>query len=40
MPQRLTIFTVPGDADELFKFKHAVMDPVTTAKGAEYGRPP
>jgi hypothetical protein len=35
--QRLTIFTIPGDPDELFKFKHAVMDPVITAKGAEYG---
>lgn len=37
MPQRLTIFTIPGDPDELFKFKHAVMDPVIAAKGAEYG---
>jgi hypothetical protein len=37
VPQRLTIFTIPGDPDELFKFKHAVMDPVITAKGAEYG---
>jgi hypothetical protein len=37
VPQRLTIFTFPGDPDELFKFKHAVMDPVITAKGAEYG---
>ena len=37
MPQRLTIFTIPGDPDKLFEFKHAVMDPVITAKGAEYG---
>ena len=37
MPQRLTIFTIPGNPDELFKFKHAVMDPIITAKGAEYG---
>lgn len=37
MPQRLTIFTIPGDPDEIFKFKHAIMDPVITAKGAEYG---
>ena len=37
MPQRLTIFTAPGDPEELLKFKHAVMDPVITAKGAEYG---
>lgn len=37
MPQRLTIFTIPGDPDELFEFKHAVMDPVIIAKGAEYG---
>jgi hypothetical protein len=37
VPQRLTIFTIPGDPDELFEFKHAVMDPVITAKGAEYG---
>jgi hypothetical protein len=35
--QRLTIFTIPGDPDKLFEFKHAVMDPVITAKGAEYG---
>jgi hypothetical protein len=37
MAKRLTIFTIPGDPDELFEFKHAVMDPVITAKGAEYG---
>ena len=37
MPQRLTIFNIPGNPDELLEFKHAVMDPVITAKGAEYG---
>ena len=37
MAHRLTIFTIPGNPDELFEFKHAVMDPVITAKGAEYG---
>ena len=26
VPQRLTIFTIPGDPDKLFEFKHAVID--------------
>ena len=37
MPQRLTIFTIPGNPNELFEFKHTVMDPVIAAKGAEFG---
>ena len=37
MAKRMTIFSIPGDPDELFEFKHTVMDPVITAKGADYG---
>ena len=37
MPQRLTVFTIPGDPDDLLEFKRAVMDPIISAKGAEYG---
>lgn len=37
MAKRMTMFSIPGDPDGLFEFKHKVMDPVITAKGGDYG---
>jgi hypothetical protein len=37
MAKRMTIFSISGDPDELFEFKHNLMDPVIAEKGSEYG---
>jgi hypothetical protein len=37
MAKRLTILSIPGDPEQIFEFKHAVIDPVMSRKGPEYG---